>query len=749
VRRGALTILELAPDDRLTIRDLDGGQRAELTVLGRQGEAFDALGVTADGEASVLRSLAAARPRAVAAVAARGVDPARAVATVLFGPSAPPGAEVALRADRALLVVVGAPADGEAVVEGGLPASDLELDVSRATPAAELEPRLPEPLAQPRLDFQVDRASALAYEVKAGEYIQVIDVQGRQCSDFLAFNWDKLDGGKERGLDSTATRSLMGSAYPRPGLYSKFFDSDLEPLVEVVRDTVGRHDTFGLACTRKYYEDMGYFGHVNCSDNFNAELTPYAIEPRGGWPAINFFFNTAFDSDNLYVVDEPWSRPGDYVLLRASTDLVCLSSACPDDIDAANAWNPTEIHVRVYPASERFSAAIAHRVTPDAEPKLTKETGFHTRTSALTSRFTDYNGYWLPTAYDNHGAVDEYWACRERAAIMDLSPLRKFEVLGPDALTLLQATVTRDVSRLADGQVVYTAMCNDTGGMLDDGTVFRLGADNFRWIGGSEYGGVWLREQAGRRDLRVWIKESTDDLHNVSVQGPLSREILAPLVWTPPAQTPFAELKWFRFAVGRLDGPTGTPIIVSRTGYTGELGYELFCHPKDAAVLWDRVIEAGEPHGLTPLGLEALDTIRIEAGLIFAGYEFDDQVDPFEAGIGFTVPVDKEDEYVGAAALAERRAHPQRTLVGLELEGNETAGHGDCVHVGRSQIGVITSGTRSPVLKKNIALCRMAIQYAEAGTEVEVGKLDGHQKRIPATVVRFPFYDPDKTKPRS
>ncbi|MFM9139547.1 MAG: glycine cleavage T C-terminal barrel domain-containing protein, partial [Solirubrobacterales bacterium] len=132
-----------------------------------------------------------------------------------------------------------------------------------------------------------------------------------------------------------------------------------------------------------------------------------------------------------------------------------------------------------------------------------------------------------------------------------------------------------------------------------------------------------------------------------------------------------------------------------------------------------------------------------------AGYEFDDQVDPFEAGIGFTVALDCEDDFVGKDALIERQAHPQRVLVGLELEGNEVAGHGDCVHVGRSQVGVITSGMRSPVLRKNIALCRMAVQHAEIGTEVEVGKLDGHQKRIPATVVRFPFYDPDKEKPRS
>jgi aminomethyltransferase len=753
VRRGAVSVVELRPDDRLSVLDLDGGQRAELTVLAADGrEDYAAIGASPSGPATVLRKLpghAGDDARAiVGALAGTGLDPTQAEAVYLFGEWSPPGAEESFRADRAVSVVVGAPA-GPPVVEGGVPTSDIRLEVRRARPLDELEPALPPPLAEPRLDFQIDRASALAYEVKAGEYIQVIDVEGRQCSDFLAFHAGKLQDGRERGLDATTTRSLMGNAYPRPGLHGKFYDNDQDALVEVVRDTVGRHDTFALACTAKYYEDMGYFGHVNCSENFNAQLTPYTIDPRLGWPALNFFFNTAFDADNLLVSDEPWSRPGDYVLLRAMTDLVCLSSACPDDIDPANAWNPTEVHVRVYPAKERFSAAVAHRVTPDAEAKLTKETGFHERTSALTSRFTEYNGYWLPTAYDNSGAVSEYWGCRERAAIMDLSPLRKFEILGPDAEALLQATMTRDIRRLSDGQVVYTAMCNDTGGMLDDGTVFRLGATNFRFVGGSEWDGIWLREQAERLGLRVWVKESTDDLHNVAVQGPASRDLLTPLIWTAPGQTPFPELKWFRFSVARIGGPKGLPLIASRTGYSGELGYELFCHPKDAPALWDALLEAGEPHGLTPLGLEALDMLRIEAGLVFPGSEFDDQVDPFEAGIGFTVTADKEDDFVGKEALEERRAHPQRTLVGLELAGNEPAAHGDCVHVGRPQVGVITSGVRSPILAKNIALCRMDIRHAALGTEVEVGKLDGHQKRIPATVVRFPFYDPEKTRPRS
>jgi aminomethyltransferase len=523
----------------------------------------------------------------------------------------------------------------------------------------------------------------------------------------------------------------------------------MEPLVEVVRDTVGRHDTFALACTSKYYEDMGYPGHVNCTDNFNAQLDPYEIAARKGWPALNFFYNTSFDADMVMTMDEPWSRPGDYVLLRAMTDLVCASSACPDDIDPANGWQITDVHVRVYSPENRFSVAIARRVTADADPELTEETTFHPRTSELTKSFVEYRGYWLPHCFDNEGAIAEYWACREKAAVMDLSPLRKWEILGPDALDLVQWAVTRDARRLSVGQVVYTAVCNETGGMIDDATVFRLGDDNFRFVGGEPSDGVWLKEQAAARGLsRVVVKPSTDQLHNLALQGPESREILAKIVWTPPTQTALADLKWFRFTIGRIGDHRGIPIVVSRTGYTGELGYEVWCHPSDGPAVWDAIFEAGEGHGLKPLGLEALDILRIESGLIFAGYEFDDQVDPFEAGIGFTVALDGED-FSGRDALVERAAHPQRVLVGLELEGNETAGHGDEVYVGRQRVGVVTSGTRSPILKKNIALARVAVQVKELGTELEVGKLDGLQKRIPATVVRIPFYDPEKTRPRS
>ena len=731
VRPGGVTVVALSGDDELRIVDRHGGQVAELTAVGAP------LGPAPDADATVVRARA---------LPVGGLAPGEARCVRLFGPDSAPGSELSFTAAGDTTVAVGAP--GGRVVDGETPATELALEIRRATPRSALDIELPAPLAEPRLDFRVDPASAASYEVRAGEYIQIIDVRGKQCSDFLAFHRGKLEGGVERGLDATVTRTLMGNAYPQPGLHGKFYDQDLAPLVEVVQDTVGRHDTFALACQAKYYEDLGYPGHVNCTDNFNRVLREFAIAPRQGWPALNFFYNTAFDRDMQLVSDEPWSRPGDYVMLRAMDDLVCASSACPDDIDPSNGWEVTDVHVRVYSPENRFSMAIARRVTADAEAVLTRETAFHPRTAALTQSFVEYRGYWLPHCYNNEGAIAEYWACREKLAVMDLSPLRKWEVLGPDAETLMQRLVTRDVRKLSVGQVVYTALCNETGGMIDDATVFRLGPDNFRFVGGDEYDGVWMRQVAEQLGLKVWIKPTTDQLHNIAVQGPLSREALADFVWTPPSQPGIEELKWFRFLVGRIGGYDGVPIVVSRTGYTGELGYEIFCHPSDGEAVWDAVFAAGEPRGLKPLGLEALDMVRIESGLIFAGYEFDDQVDPFEAGIGFAVALDGED-FIGRDALLERREHPQRRLVGLELSGNEVAGHGDEVYVDRRRVGVVTSGTRSPTLRKSIALCRMAVQYAELGTEVEIGKLDGLQKRLPATVVRFPFYDPEKKRPRS
>ena len=626
--------------------------------------------------------------------------------------------------------------------------TEILINVSRSNPTIPSE-RLPEPLAKTSKEIRVNHSSAVAYKVKAGEYIQVIDVEGQQCSDFQAFLQEDLNNSLELCLDPTVTRSQMMASYPAPGTHDKFYNQNSMPLVEVIQDTVCRHDTFGLACNAKYYDDRGFPGHISCTDNFNKSLSQHGVSPRKNWAAVNLFFNTAIEECHSLTSDVSWSRPGDYVLFRAVDDLVCVSSACPDDTTSSNGWNPTDIHVRIYDKSNTFPSATAFRPDPQSIPTMTKETGFHKNTSKLTKNFDNYNGYWLPLEYDNLGAIKEYWQCREGVAMIDLAPLRKFEVYGQDAEALMQYAITKDVRKLAIGQVVYSAMCYDNGCMVDDGTLFRLDENNFRWIGGSDDGGKLLRKIADEKGFDVRVKSSTDQLHNVAVQGPKSRETLEKIIWTPKLHTNLVDLKWFRFTIGRIGGEFGIPVMVSRTGYSGELGYEVFAHPNDCEAVWDAIAEAGEEFGICPLGLNALDMLRIEAGLIFAGYEFCDQTDPFEAGIAFTVPLKtKEEDFSGKESLILRKNSPQRVLVGLELGSNELALHGDGVYIGKQQIGVITSATRSPILKKNIALCRISVSESEIGNEVEVGKLDGHQKRISAKIVRFPFYDPEKTRVR-
>jgi aminomethyltransferase len=754
VAGGGAIAVPIHAGDRVRVVDLEGMQRCEIVAADSSGAIDPAiLGARGNSDAGGLKQILSTEGESARSVRSglerRGIDLSKARAVTLFGGDSRAGDSGEFTVLRDGLLIVAAPG-GPMKAGAQDTATPICVHILRSRIHRANEALLPEPLADPLQDIRVHKATAGAYFVRAGEYIQIIDVAGRQCTDFQCFSARKLDKGVEHPLDVTTTRSLMGQSYPLPGLFSKSFDQEMEPLVEVVRDTVGRHDAFGLACHARYYADQGYPGHVNCTDNFNAELAPYGIAPRTGWMALNFFYNTGIDAHNVLYFDEPWSRPGDYVLLRALTDIVCVSSACPDDIDPANGWDPTDIHVRTYADKQSFSRAVAYRMTPDAEPQLTRETAFHPRFSALTRNYTEYRGYWLPTRFSNEGPVAEYWACRERAVIMDLSPLRKFEVTGPDAEALLQYTLTRNVRKLAVGQVVYTAMCYEHGGMIDDGTLFRLGDNNFRWIGGDEYSGVWLREQAEKLGLKAWVRSSTDQLHNIAVQGPKSRDILREVIWTPPAHPSLPALGWFRFTIGRIGGFDGAPVVVSRTGYTGELGYEIFCHPKDALTVFDAVWQAGEPHGILPFGLQALDMVRIEAGLVFAGYEFCDQTDPFEAGIGFTVPLQsKNEDFIGREALLRRHQHPQRKLVGLEMEGDEAVGHGDCVHNGRAQIGVITSGTRSPILKRTIALARVDITNSQLGTEVEIGKLDGQQKRLPARIVRFPHYDPEKSRVRA
>ncbi|MCP5083521.1 MAG: DUF1989 domain-containing protein [Alphaproteobacteria bacterium] len=755
VEAGGSVVVAVEPGDEIAVVDVEGGQACELVAADAGGkvDTTATLGAAADSEADGVKEILAgdgfSAGRTRAALKRRNIDLGTAKAIRVFGTSSRPGDRADFVAVQAGTLIVAAPG-GVMDFDRQNTVTPVELFVKRAVLRLTPEAQLPDPLADPLQDIRIGARTAQAYTVKAGEYVQIIDVSGRQCTDFQAFSIPKLEAGRELALDATITRALLGLANPIPGIPAKAFDLEMDPLIETIQDTCGRHDAFLTACNSRYYDDMGYPGHVNCTDNFNAVLGPHGIAHRRGWEALNYFYNTRVDDQNQIYFDEPWSRPGDYILLRAVTDLVCVSSACPCDIDAANGWNPTDIHVRTYSEKELFSKAVAFRMTPDADPQMTKETGFHACFARFTSDFTEYNGYWLANRFNNDGPIEEYWACREKAVVMDLSPLRKFEVTGPDAENLLQYCMTRNIRKLSPGQVVYTAMCYEHGGMIDDGTVYRLDQDNFRWVGGNDVSGLWMREQADKLGLKAWVRSSTDQMHNIAVQGPHSRDILKKIIWTSPNRTPLEDLEWFRFTVGRIDDFHGVPVVVSRTGYSGELGYEVFCHPRDAETVFDAVWEAGQEYELSPLGLEALDMVRVESGLIFAGYEFSDQTDPFEAGIGFTVPLKSKDEdFIGREALKRRKENPARKLVGLEIASNELVGNGDCIHIGRPQIGEVTSGMRSPKLKKNIALARIDVAHAGLGTEVEIGKLDGHIKRLPAKIVAFPHYDPEKKRPRS
>ena len=755
VNGGGLTGIQILPDDEIEIINNEGNQICEIAVFNKDGKSdLSLLSLKEVKDNSEIKKILSTKDESSKIAAyqlkKRNLDIKNSKSSIVFDKDTTWGEKLNFKSKDKCYCIFAAPGPSMLIHEQN-PPTDLTIFIKRSNIINDKEHSIiPDPVFDPLNETNIDKQTAISFEVKEGDYIQIICPTGRQCSDFVAFDTAKLEKGIEKGLDWQTTRTFMGNTFPGPGLYSKFYDTDHEPLVEVVRDTVGRHDTFNLACTAKYYEDAGYFGHPNCSDNLTGSMQKYGVQKQKGWHAINLFFNTSAGGQNTVLSDESYARPGDYVIMKALKDLTCGTSACPSDIDPCNSWNPTNIFVRTYDKNKEFTKSFAFRMKTDSEPKLTKNTGFYERTSKLTRNFVDARGYWLPNDYTKHGVTNEYTACREKAVIIDLSSLRKFEILGPDAEELMNYTLTRNVKKLSVGQIVYSSMCYENGLMFDDGTLLKMSDHGFRWICGDEYAGEWLKEQAKKKKFKVRIKNSSDQISNISLQGPNSRKILEKFVWTPPTQPKISELQWFRFTICRVKELSGIPLMISRTGYTGELGYEIWCHPSDAPKVWDVVMENGKDEGLIPAGFGALDLLRIEAGLILFGNEFDGQVDPFEAGVGFTVPLKtKTENFIGKENLIKRKENPQKKLVGLELVSKEKANHGDCVHIDRSQVGIITSGCISPTLNKNIALCRIDVGHSETGTEVEVGKIDGHQKRIPARIVPFPHFDPQKTRVRS
>lgn len=337
---GGSRTVSIRKGDEISVLDREGLQPAELVFIDADGVSDPAMiAAAANGDASGIKAVLAENSsgaKVLGKMSEAEFDLGRAKSARLFADGSRPGDMETFFAGCDGLLIAAAPGEPMSPGDQNAP-TELVLYVRRAEPGDGKSGRPPpDPLAEPLQDINIQPGEAKGFEVKAGQFIQIVDVQGRECSDFQAFSRRALDRGMEREIDPTTTRSLMGSLYPAPGIYSKYFSIDHEALAEIVQDTCGRHDTFGLACTARYYEDLGYPGHVNCSDNINKDMARYGIKSRGGWPAINFFFNTILDDANAIWMDDPWSRPGDFVLLKALTDLVCVSTGCPCDVDPAN-----------------------------------------------------------------------------------------------------------------------------------------------------------------------------------------------------------------------------------------------------------------------------------------------------------------------------------------------------------------------------------------------------------------------------
>ncbi|GLQ36116.1 aminomethyltransferase [Amylibacter marinus] len=739
--------LDLLAGSILSITNVEGGSAAYITALSAGDVNFSPDVFHADGVPLPRHSLGSFDEREmIALTSARGGQISDASFAPLFDATSEVGALHVTSLPCNCTVFVIAPVARDYLSQGGGGRFSIHIQ----PPAGHrLDQDLPPPLGHVRDEWRVKRATALSYELTKGQFVQIIDVEGQQCSDFMAMRSSALDAGVERYIDSTVSRTMARAAYPLPGLHDKFYDQDMRALLSVRQDTVGRHDTFALACTARGYEDRGFPGHINCSDNISEAFEPYGIKRRAAWPAINFFFNSWMDPDHGHLAsDEAWSRPGDYVALEAKTDLVCVSTACPDDVDPINGWNPTDIHIRIYEEDSSITHSVAWRANPEDSAKMTRHSAFHPRTSQLTSSFTVARDLWTPTHFDTTGAIEEYWACKNAATLQDMSGLRKFDIIGPDAARLLQHCLTRNVDKLAQHRGFYALMCDERGSVLDDGTLFCIEPTTYRWCCGSDNSALHLREMAQELGLNVHIRALGHRMVNLAIQGPKSRDILRKLTYSNPARPALDNIKWFGFTIARLGDVDGPSFMLCRTGFTGELGYEIFCDRNDATAIWDAVIDAGQPEGLVPMGGEALEMLRLEAGLMISGAEFGPDIDALESGLGFAVDFAKE-AFVGRAALMRNAAGVRRKLVGIKLTGAEAPAHGDPVYLGREQVGMVTSASYSPQLGHAIAMARVAIEQSEENQELEIGRLDGHMKRHLGTVCALPFLDPTRKKARA
>jgi aminomethyltransferase len=397
---------------------------------------------------------------------------------------------------------------------------------------------------------------------------------------------------------------------------------------------------------------------------------------------------------------------------------------------------------------------------------MARTSPFHDRTAALNHSFLwkEWNGFAAVRAYDAH-SEDEYFAVRFRAGLIDVSPLVKLDVSGKDAAKLLSRVFSRDVEKLAPRRVTYGVLVDPDGKVLDDGTVAHLDGGVFR-LCTSERWEAWIGRQA--RGLDVTLRDTTEAFAALALQGPLSREVLGPLVDFDLGAMPFFRARNARIA--------GIPGVVSRTGYTGDLGYEVFVPAEHALQLWDALAGAGRPVLLAPFGLDALDVTRIEAGFVLQGVDYfsargalipSRKSTPDEIGLGFCVDLDRRTRFVGQDAVErERRVGSAWDLVGIEVDWEELdrlyrsydlpphlapvasrAAVPVYAEDGRTQVGQVTSQTWSPVLKRYLALATVQRGVSALGTPLRVEHTVEFERRtVKATVVPRTFFDPERKR---
>ncbi len=388
-------------------------------------------------------------------------------------------------------------------------------------------------------------------------------------------------------------------------------------------------------------------------------------------------------------------------------------------------------------------------------------TPVHDRTLALCEslNYREWSGYYAVSAYEGHHE-HEYNAIRNAAALIDVSPLYKYRVDGRDAARFVDRIITRDVTKMSVGQVFYTPWCDEHGKVIDDGTVARLAEQTFRWTA-ADPSLRWFRQNAS--GLEVAIEDISEETAALALQGPTSARVLRAL-----SDADIDGLKYFRVTRGTIAGAT---VDISRTGYTGDLGYEIWMAARDAVRVWDALMDRGRPFDIKPAGMLALDVARIEAGLLLIDVDFagskkamiaPQAYTPYEMGLGRLVNLDKG-RFVGRQALrAEHRRGHGRQVVGLEIQWTdverlyEKVGLAPAVSAAASrvsvpvyrsgrQIGKATSTTWSPVLKKMIALATIDRPHFAVGSAVEIEvTVEAVRHRVDARVVPIPFFSPGR-----